>query len=245
MKKLILSLIACLALGISLNARTFVLVTGVSRYANENSNLEQTTKDAKRFKQLMETQTKDITLLTSKYVTSANVLEKLRAIANRAQSGDRIVFFYSGHGMEGAMYGYDGPIWYEDIIDVLNTSAASEKICFIDACHAGTMTKVDDTKGSSAWKSKVKPGQAFFVACRPDEYSYENPFVGAGFFTQALLKGLQGKSDKNSDKKITIKELFDYIYGDVVKRSKNEQHPQLQAPQSMYNVSIFNCQLLK
>ena len=87
----------------NVEARTFVLATGVSNYGNEDINLNQTTKDAKRFKEVMETQTKDITLLTSKNVTRENVLEKLRAICNRAEKGDRVIFFFSGHGMPGAI----------------------------------------------------------------------------------------------------------------------------------------------
>lgn len=233
--KFLLAIMA-LVVTFSVNARTFVLATGVSNYGNENANLSQTTKDAKRFKEVMETQTKDITLLTSKYVTRANVLEKLRAIANRAQKGDRIIFFYSGHGMPGALCGYDQAISYDDIINVLSGSAASEKICFIDACHAGTMANA----GDRSWEKGVKAGKdmAFFVSCRGDEYSSESPIVGAGYFTQALLKGLRGKSDKNADRKITLIELFKYIHADVVKRSNERQHPQLVAPASMHETVV-------
>lgn len=220
-----------------LQARTFVLVTGVSNYGDEDVNLSQTTKDAKRFKEVMATQTKDITLLTSKNVTRDNVLEKLRALCNRAGKGDRIIFFYSGHGMPGAICGYDQAIAYTDLISTLSASEASEKICFIDACHAGSMAQkaVDDN-----WKKTIKDkkGQIFFVSCRADEYSTENPFIGAGYFTQALLKGLRGKADKDSNREITVIELFRYIYGDVMKRSKEQQHPQLIAPQSMYDVVV-------
>lgn len=238
MKFKTLTLFIALFAAISLNARTFVLVTGVSNYGSEEVNLSQTTKDAKRFKELMETQTKDITLLTSKNVTRANVLEKLRAICNRAQENDRVIFFYSGHGMPGAICGYDAPISYNDIIEVLSSSAAKEKICFIDACHAGTMA---DTFTDSSWEKsiKAKKDQVFFVSCRPDEYSVESPFLGAGYFTQALLKGLRGKSDKDGNKEITVMELFKYIHGDVVKRSRDRQHPQLIAPQSLHNMVVF------
>lgn len=221
----------------SLNARTFVLATGVSNYGNDEINLTQTTKDAKRFKELMETQTKDITLLTSKNVTRDNVLEKLRAICNRAQKGDRIIFFYSGHGVPNAIYVYDGALLYDELIDVLSGSSASEKICFIDACHAGSVAKktTDDS-----WTKAVKDNddQIFFVSCRANEYSAEHPFLGAGYFTQALLKGLRGKADTDDNKQITVIELFKYIYGDVLKRSKSEQHPQLVAPRSLFDVVV-------
>lgn len=221
----------------SIQARIFVLATGVSNYGNETVNLSQTTKDAKRFKEVMETQTKDITLLTSSNVTRDNLLQKLRAICNRAQKGDRVIFFYSGHGMPGAICGYDAAISYDDIINVLSSSKATEKICFIDACHAGTMAK---NATDSSWQKEVKAnaGQAFFVSCRADEYSVESPILGAGYFTQALLKGLRGKADKNGDKEITVIELFKYIYGDVLKRSKQNQHPQLIAPETMYDVVV-------
>lgn len=238
MKRKIFSFLLAIISVFAINARTFVLVTGVSNYGNENTNLRQTTKDAKRFKQIMETQTKDITILTSSHVTRANVLEKLRAICNRAQKGDQVVFFYSGHGMPGAICGYDMAISYEDIVDILSGSAASAKICYIDACHAGSMSTAAKTYDKWAKNVKAYKDQAFFVSCRSDELSSENPFLGAGLFTQSLIKGLKGKCDKNGDKKITVLELFKYIHGDVMRHSKDKQHPQLIAPEGMYDVVV-------
>jgi uncharacterized caspase-like protein len=237
MKHKICLLLLIVIVTMSLNARTFVLVTGVSNYGDEKINLSQTTKDAKRFKEVMETQTRDITLLTSSNVTHDNVIEKLRAICNRAQKGDRVVFFYSGHGMPGAICAYDRPILYDDLIAVLSNSLASEKICFIDACHAGTMAK---SATDNSWVKSVKDnsGQIFFVSCRSDEYSSESTILGAGFFTQALLKGLRGKADTDNNRQITVIELFKYIYGDVLKHSQEKQHPQLIAPKSLYDVVI-------
>lgn len=241
MKRLLSALFVCLLFTIGCNARTFVLATGVSNYGNEDVNLSQTTKDAKRFKEVMTSQTKDITLLTSKNVTKANVLEKLKAICNRAQAGDQIIFFYSGHGMPGAICGYDQPISYDDIVNTLSTSSASQKICFIDACHAGSMAK---TSTDASWTKNVKDmkDQIFFVSCRADEYSTESSFLGAGYFTQALLKGLRGKSDTDNNKEITVLELFKYIYGDVLKRTKEKQHPQLIAPKNLYDIVVAKWQ---
>ncbi|MCH5318640.1 MAG: caspase family protein [Paramuribaculum sp.] len=236
MKKIAIFLIAALLCVAGLQARTFVLATGVSNYGGAN-NLTQTTKDAKQFKKVMETQTKDITLLTSSNVTKAKLLEALRAICNRAQQGDNIIFFYSGHGMPGAICAYDTPVSYDDIVGLLSKSKASAKICFIDACHAGTA--VDSSRGTE-WTGAVNgtQDQVFIVSCRPEELSVESPTLGAGFFTQALLNGLVGKSDENGDKKITVLELFKYIHGDVIRRSKDRQHPQLIAPKSMYNTVV-------
>lgn len=237
MKKIALLLIALFFCAAGLEARTFVLATGVSNYGDDDVNLAQTTKDAKRFRDLMAKQTKDITLLTSSNVTKANVLEKLRAICNRAQKGDRIIFYYSGHGVPNAIYAYDSPIFYDEIVNLLSSSAASAKVCFIDACFAGTAA---NSSGSANWSKSVKDAkdQVFIVSCRPDEYSIESPTLGAGYFTQALLNGLVGKSDTDGNREITVMELFKYVHSDVVRRSRDTQHPQLIAPQNLYNLVL-------
>lgn len=235
--KQIMIIITVVLCALDVSARTFVLITGVSNYQDSQMNLSQTTKDAKEFMKVIETQTKDITLLTSRYANKENILSKLTAICNRAQKDDRIIFFYSGHGMRGGMYVYDDVIYYDELIELLAQSAAKEKICFIDACHAGSLGNgVFAQKGDELWIKSVtnKKGTAFFVACRGDEYSVESFKLGAGYFTQALIKGMRGKADDNQDREITIMELFKYIYKDVTTRTKKKQHPQLIAPRAMY-----------
>lgn len=241
MKHLLFSLFVALLACISASARTFVLATGISNYGDEEINLSQTTKDAKIFKEIMETQTKDVTLLTSRYANRENILSKLRAICNRAQSEDRIVFFFSGHGQKGGICVYDGVISYEELVSLLARSEAKEKICFIDACHAGSLAnEVLSASENNRWTKKIteEKNQAFFVSCRSDEYSSESAWVGAGYFTQALIKGLRGKADDNHDRQITVIELFKYIHKDVTRRTKSEQHPQLIAPPDMYECVI-------
>ncbi len=213
---------------VTIDARTFVLSIGVSKYQDSNKNLSQTTKDAKQFKDVMVNHTKDITILTSKYANKDNVLEKLRALANRAQKEDKIILFFSGHGYPGGIVGYDKTITYQEINDILSKSEASAKICFIDACHSGSVTDVSDK--TSTYKAPTTGNMIYMMSSRADEYSIEHPLVGHGFFTQALLKGLRGKADVNNDKKITVKELFNYVYNDVQHTTANmtdSQHPQL------------------
>lgn len=236
MKRFITVLLLALAVAMGAQARIYVLAAAVSNYNDEGTNLSQTTKDAKRFKTVMQTQTRDITLLTSSYATSGNIMEKLRAICNRAQAGDQIVFFYSGHGMPNALYTFDGPLPYSSIVEALESSAASTKICYIDACHAGSAANA--TSAAGEYSGMSMPGTAFIVSSRADEYSIESPWIGAGFLAQALVKGLRGSSDRNHDRQVTVKELFDYIYVDVVRRSQQQQHPQLIAPREMFDVVV-------
>jgi uncharacterized caspase-like protein len=228
MKRILTIAMMTILMVVSINARTFVLSIGVSSYQNSSNNLSQTTKDAKQFKSVMDNYAKDITLLTSKYATKDNILEKLQAISNRAQKGDKIIVFFSGHGYPGGIVAHDKNLTYQEINDVLAKSDASVKICFVDACHAGSVEDVRDN--ARTYKAPTVGNIIYMMSSRADENSIEHPWVGHGFFTQALLKGLRGKADSNKDKKITVKELFTYVYNDVQHTTANmdaSQHPQL------------------
>jgi len=240
MKRLTFILAALLLASVMLNARTFALVTGVSKYDVEEANLSQTTKDAKAFRELLLTQTRDVTILTSKYANRDNILEKLRAICNRAQKGDRVIFYFSGHGDNGMLIPSDlRPLYYSDLVATLSDTKASEVICFIDACFAGSVASSAASANSSSTNVlKPKDGHIYIVSCRGNEVSAEAQWVGQGYFTQALLKGFRGKGDYNHDKKVTAIELFKYIHADVVRRSGNGQHPVLIAPKDMMNTVI-------
>lgn len=242
MKKVISIIVIALTVVITAKAqRTYVLVTGVSNYGNSDDNLRQTTKDAKAFKVVMEQHTKDVTILTSKYANYDNILEKLRVICNRATSEDRVVFFFSGHGTPGGIVAYDKVISYGELANMLSRSRAKEKICFVDACHAGSVVSRSSGKYELADGGSDIEDMVFFMSSRADEYSAENQWLGAGHFTQALLKGLRGKADVDGDRKITVMELFRYIYKDVKHSTRNSprpQHPQLIAPKSMYDMAV-------
>ncbi|MDE6284004.1 MAG: caspase family protein [Muribaculaceae bacterium] len=240
MKRLILCLAAIIAISVlSMQARTYVLSVGVSKQGIEGVNdLGQTTKDAKSFKKLMESHSKDITLLTSKYATKNGILSSLKKIADTATANDRIYFYFSGHGGEGVICAYDDLVTYDEIVKALAPSKSPMIVCFIDACHSGSAVNGVGNAVAATGKKNI----AFFTGCRPNEYSWENPFVGAGYFTQSILKGLRGKSDADGDKRITVKELFKYCYNDVVTRSKGEQHPQLIAPEKIQNAALIKWQ---
>lgn len=219
--------------------RTYVLVTGVSRYQDQENNLQLTTRDAKAFKAVMEHQTRDISILTSKFANHDNILEKLRAICNRATSKDRVVFYFSGHGFPGGILAYDKVIYYHELTNLLASSAARDKIVYVDACHAGSVANKNTTGSYEVVKDAASSdNMIFFMACRGDEFSVENVWAGDGYFTQSLLKGLRGKADANGDKAVTVIELFNYVYKDVLHstgKSKYPQHPQLIAPRSCHN----------
>ncbi len=234
MKRIILSLTLLLAIAIGVNAqKTYALLVGVSTYQNSQMNLGNTTKDAKDLKKVLDLQRMKTTLITSRYANVANVRQKLNTIVNGATENDRIIFYFSGHGGPGIFCCYDDNFEYNELVNILSRAKAKEVYCFVDACHSGSAQ--NSANANYGWAQGRN--MIFCMACRPEEYSWENNFIGHGYFTKAMIKGLRGKADTNADKTITMGELYKYIYADVTHRTHGDdgQHPQLIGPKSMYN----------
>lgn len=235
-KRVITTVVMALLIGIGVKAQeTYVLVTGVSSYQDSRNDVTLTTKNAKSFAQKMLTQTDNVSILTSKYANHDNVLEKLKIICSKAKEDDRIVFFFAGHGtvdnmQNGCICAYDEPIYYSELMNCLKESKAKEKVMIVEACHSG-----------SSLASYIDPSVICFSSSRMDEFSYYHDLVGAGYFSNAILTGLQGKADANKDMKITVMELFQYAYSYVLGKSDKQQHPQLICPKANKNLVIFDC----
>ena len=218
--------------------KTYVLVTGVSSYQDSRNTVTQTTKNAKSFASKMLTQTPNVSVLTSAYANHDNVIEKLTEICKVAKSNDRIIFFFAGHGgvdnmQDGCIFSHDKEIYYSELMECFKASKAKEKIMFIEACHSG-----------SSLSSYIDKSVICFSSSRMDEYSFYNDLIGAGYFSRAILTGLQGKADENLDKQITVMELFEFAYKFVVGKSNKNQHPQLICPKDKQDLVIFDCKKL-
>ncbi|MBO7489661.1 MAG: caspase family protein [Bacteroidales bacterium] len=240
MKKVLFLFAAMLLVMTGANAqRTYVLAVGVAHYKDSANNLNHSDQDAIRMQKLMNQHYRDVTVMTSSYATHDGIMDRLRKICKQSKSKDRIVFYFSGHGFSRGIVGYDTFILFDELIRELQKAKAGTKICMIDACKSGAI--VSQEGGTATWSSLAADTNTVFVlACRGEELSAESPVVGAGLFTNALLKALRGLADENQDKSITMEEMFRYVYGDVVKHSKGKQHPQLIATKRMRNSAFLS-----
>lgn len=238
MKRILTLIMAVLLFAGAIEARTYALVVGISNYHDPQNDVQWTTASAKRFAKMLQQHTKDVSIVTGKHATHDNILGKLQAICKRAQPDDRIIFFYSGHGLPGGICPVDGLLSYDEICNALAKSRAKNKFCFIEACHSGSV-KESSPNAKAIQRHADRGNVAFFVGCRPEESSIVLGTIGAGAFSQALITGLRGKSDYNGDKAITVMELFKYAYNDVLHRLGGKQHPQLICPKSMHDTPVI------
>ena len=204
----------------------YVVSVGIADYQTI-PDLTLPEKDAKAIAELYKTQTKNVILITGKYATKARVLKSLKDQFGRAKEQDMIVFAFSGHGYPGGVCPYDmsakneSGVSYREIRSILKQSRAKRKIVFADACFSGGIR----SNASNTHQAHQDSDVLLFLSSRGGETSIESPFMVNGFFTTYLLRGLRGGADSDRNRKITAKELFQFVSQGVKERSKDQQHP--------------------
>lgn len=226
MKYLMSVILLTLCAGV--NARTYLVSVGIadySGYPQAINNLTLTTKDARTMVDLYSKNTAvDYAILTDGKATKDRIIRAIKKVFNKADENDIVVFFFSGHGYPGGFCAYDGNISYEDVRQAMSKSKSRNKMMFVDACRSGGM-RVDENAAQGAITAAKKANVMLFLSSRNNENSIERRDMKNGFFTTYLDKGLRGNADADRNRKITAKELFDFVHSGVCKISDNKQHP--------------------
>ncbi len=71
------------------------------------------------------------------------------------------------------------------------------------------------------------------------EASRDMPSGGHSVFAQAILNGLTGKADTNSDRAIDVKEFSQYVRSDVKKLTSDAQRPAISHPSLVHHFTVF------
>lgn len=231
MKRIIIAILMVLATMLCLDcvAETYVIAVGINRYKSA-ATLRVSEKDAKDFAALVrQFPGTHVTTVTGRYATRANLGAIIGRECAKAKADDAIILYFSGHGNEGGICAYDSPsgltkdlLQYKQIAGLMKKSPARRKLIIVDSCHAGS------SRSTSRGKQKhtvSDPNVVLFMSSRANEFSLEAPGTGNSIFTGYLLSGLKGSADADKDRRITARELFDYVSRGVIKSSSGRQHP--------------------
>ncbi len=212
----------------SAEGKTFLVSVGIadySKFPSPASNLALTAKDAKLLVDLYsKNTTASYSILIDDKATRERIISAIKRVFGKAEESDIVVFFFSGHGYPGGICAADGIISYYALRKAISRSKSRNKMMFVDACHSGGL-RVNGGSEQRMDTTDSETNVMLFLASRNTEYSIESLSMKNGFFTTFLDKGLRGYADKNKDRKITARELFDYVSKEVRKISDDRQHP--------------------
>jgi WD40 repeat protein len=190
--------------------------------------------------------------------TTTNILDAIDLL-KRAKETDTVLLFISGHGFnDGPNYRFlpTNAEWAESVLrgassagrglspssadwssgnlrgatvvpwQVLQEAvetAKGRRVLLIDTCHAGNA--YNQRLGNAAYHANI----IAYTAARFDQTALEDPKLGHGLFTYAMVEGLAGKGGLDAKRQISTKDLADYVIKRVEELAKTingEQEPQ-------------------
>jgi uncharacterized caspase-like protein len=125
----------------------------------------------------------------------------------------------------------------KELQDLLDQSVRAERVVvFVDTCHSaglsgGTLTATRGVENNLinlyAARLYTEAGRAVLTSSDVSELSQESARWGGGHgvFTWALLEGLRGEADANSDQLVTAGELFTFVRDRVRLETAFRQNP--------------------
>ena len=212
----VLLLICCL----QLQAKVYLVSVGIADYPGKENDLRISDNDAKTIAKVFQA-TKDasVNVLVNEAATQSALLSTMHTTFEDADYNDAVILYFSGHGTPGALVCHDGLLTYQHIFKMLKGCKATRKIIIADACYAGKMRTTRQQTDSYNNQNVM-----LFLSSRTNETSQETQYKNS-LFTIFLERGLRGGADKDKNRQITARELFDFVHKGVIEASGNKQHP--------------------
>jgi tetratricopeptide (TPR) repeat protein len=193
--------------------------------------------------------------LLGKDATLANIRREIEEwLPTVAQAEDRVVVYFSGHGVVAAGRGYLAP-WDVDPQRIEDTAypmqtlgntlanhvKARWKALFADACHSGRINSETTDENIAEQLNSVASQYLSFTATLGRQKSYEDPALNGGFglFSYFLMEALKGNADNNPcDGVVTADELVEYVRAEVMKYARSRGTQQTPHANSDYEPAM-------
>lgn len=220
---------------ISVNAqKTYVVSVGLGeyKYPQVAPPLPCSVGDARSMSRFFHSYNgSSVFMLLNENATREHILKVLKREFARSTANDEIIFVFSGHGIQGGLTCYETKdmnsiITYDEIQNIMESAKARRKIILAMACYSGGLT-LKNTNNNQKKRSTQNTSVMLYTSSRPNEVSWERSDMRNSFFMNRILEGFRGAADANKDRKVTARELFNYVNPHVVSDTNGQQHPQL------------------
>jgi hypothetical protein len=187
-------------------------------------------------------------VLVDKKATRQAVLDALKDVRKaKVKPGDLVVLFFAGHGVvqKGEFYlltreadtGKDlkgQSLSGKDLQEAFADMPCSV-LLIMDACHSGAAVGALQLKPATDDLTRALTDDQVAVTVLAAAMGYETAGErpGHGFFTEALLKGLEagaGVPYDPHDKQMYVHHLFSHVFSEVRRTSQGKQNPFLNMP---------------
>ena len=158
-------------------------------------------------------------------------------LSNRTPS-DLLVLYFSGHGVRdeyGSLYLAvkntnrarlrSTAIKSDFIREAMDQSRSKRQVLILDCCNSGAFAQgakaeVGGSVGTATAFEGTGYGRVVLTASDSTQFAWEGDTVTGdmenSLFTNFLVKGLEGEADANGDGRVTIDELYDYAYEQII-----------------------------
>jgi len=169
---------------------------------------------------------------------ASKVSETIDYFLSNRKPSDLLVLYFSGHGVRdeyGSLYLAvkntnrarlrSTAIKSDFIREAMDQSRSKRQILILDCCNSGafaqgTKAEIGGSVGTASAFEGTGYGRVVLTASDSTQFAWEgDQVVGEtenSLFTNYLVKGLEGQADTNGDGRITIDELYDYAYEQIV-----------------------------
>ena len=246
-----------------------VIAIGVDKYVDPSiPGLESTKLDARHFAEAVASaqgrafSSVQTSVLVDADVTHDSVLNAVRTAVNETGEDDTIVFFFAGHGVDGARVDQPGAglvlatnrtlvsdlantaVSWTALADILSASKGTV-IVFVDACQSGIAGReafgTNDDVVSALF---TKSGSPIIVlaASKGRQFSQEIAHGGGGRFTNAVvaaLKNERSRYDRDHGGLIDLGALYSGVRERVERESYDTQTPWLARNRLVGEMSLF------
>lgn len=225
--------------------KIYAVVVGVATY-NHMRTLSYTDDDAYRVAMFLKSPEggalpeDQIAILIDEEAKKQNIMKAMHDVFSKADSNDMVMFYFSGHGLQGSFipYDYDGfnnQISHEDVKRIMESSQAKFKVCIADACHSGSLNTFASKSADRSAKSiidqyyeafdAVESSTVLLLSSKAEEKSLESSGLRQGIFSHFLIRGLKGEADYDKNGIVRIAELYRFIFVNVQAYTGDRQTP--------------------
>jgi WD40 repeat protein len=245
--------------------RLFVLAVGISAYDKEalRKDVYYAAGDARKFADTVERSSKPLYReviafrLIDQAATRGKILQSLAQMRKQATQRDVVLIFFAGHGARDDQANfYFLPV--EADLDNLAATGLSEGdfkaqvkgllpsrvVLLLDACHSGTLVESrgrgTDGLTDTLYRDLTSNEYGLVMMCssKGQEVSKESQEHKSGFFTVAVVEGLEGKAVRTTEGVVYLKALDAYVTERVKELSEGAQHPLTSQDPTLTNIPL-------